>query len=82
MTERRSSARRSRDCCNLRTFLQHRPVRRGQQADELLAILPQHVGPAKRALADEVGLGLADRPAEAERRPGVTVPSVSWPTMM
>ena len=37
----------------------------GEQADELLAALRHHVGAGERALADEVGLGLADRPGEA-----------------
>ena len=66
MTERWSSDRRLRHRGDLYTFLQHRPIRSGLQTDELLTILAQHVGPAKRALADEVGFRLADRPSQAE----------------
>ena len=66
---------------DLRAFLQHDLRVVGQQADELLAALRHHVGAGERALADEVGLGLPIaqvRPASS----GVSVPSVSWPTMM
>ena len=50
---------------DLGAFLQHDLRVVGQEADELLAALRDHVGAGERALADEVGLGLADRPGEA-----------------
>ena len=65
MAEGLLAPRRRRHRDDLRALLQHDLRVGGQQADELLAVWVLEVGAQQRALADEVGLGLADGPAEA-----------------
>ena len=81
MAERRRACRRARaSTTSARPLRARSPGRRGQKADELLATRPAYRA-GKRALADEVRFSFPI----AQPRPrssGVTVPSVSWPTMM
>jgi hypothetical protein len=65
---------------DLRAFLQHVLRVFGQEADELLAARRGHVGPGERALADEIGL-LVPTAQAMPASSGVSVPSVSCPTM-
>jgi hypothetical protein len=66
---------------DLRALFEHHFRVLGLEADQLLAALGDKVGALQAADADKIGLLLADRPVEPGVV-GVTVPSVSWPTMM
>ena len=51
---------------HLRALFEHDRRVVGEEPDQLLAVRRQHVGAGERALADEILLGLPDRPVEAE----------------
>ena len=51
---------------DLRPLLQHDGRIVGQQSHELLAVVPQHVRPHQRPLADEIVLPAANQPAQPE----------------
>ena len=63
------------------SFLEHQLRIGGENADQLPAIGGTHRRSCQRALADEIRLDLADRPARPTSS-AVAVPSVSWPMMM
>src|SRR4051794_18237893 len=66
MAERRGAPPRPALLGDLRALLEHGVWIGGEQADQLLAVGPDHIGAAERALADKILLGGADHAGKPE----------------